>query len=161
MTALFDTLFGWFNALYSTYLDTFMLDVVDNNGNLLLSDGYIVIGWIDIVLSLLVAFSFYIWPLDHPKFKSWWSWLIMAAGNGALNFIVTICYTNYRIGNATQDVIQQVTGVSDGTLDNCISIGDILGLAFANVLVSFIFFIVASAILTWFGNATKYSPLKK
>lgn len=125
------------------------------------------IGCTAAVVSFLVAFAFYIWPLNHPRFKAWWAWLIMLATNAVLNFGLAFAFIDHRLNSLANDneneaILQNITSSENiGSVKELIQGGEKMAMAWDNVWVSVIFFIIASLILNWFSVNCRYSPLRK
>lgn len=140
-----------------------VMGIIETDQEVLLSSALPAMGWTTIIISVILAVAFYIWPINHPRFKSWWSWLIMLGADIVINFILTFFFIKSRV--------DEINDYPDGeALDELgVSAGDYLevatrqclDLAFANIVVAIIFFCAASLCLTWFSSNAKYSPIRK
>lgn len=160
----FETIYSWGHSFFNSYLwDT--LRVIDNeDGETLYADSLFVVGIISIVLTLLVA-VFYYKIYDHPKFKSWWSWLITLSVAAMINFAVGIGMAYWRVNdvNASEEACELILGdeyEDDVYLGDFMSSADYCGFGMDNVLFSSLFFVVFSLPLMFMGKNTKYSPFR-
>jgi len=137
-----------------------MDELRDYDGDLLLSGSFPSIGVTAAIISIIVAVAFYIWPIDHPRFKAWWAWLIMLAINAVANFGLAFAFIHHRIGviKMNPDALELFT---DDEAELSISSTQWIDLALSNLCVSIIFFIVASLIFNWFSTSCRFSPFRK
>ncbi|MDE6272026.1 MAG: hypothetical protein K2M31_03360 [Muribaculaceae bacterium] len=117
------------------------------------------IGWTALIISVLMAVAFYIWPINHPRFKAWWAWMIMIAINAAINFGLTFAFLSNRIASIKNNTII-FDEFADTNGNFSIAMINQISLATANACVSILFFCGASLILTWFSSNCKYSPFR-
>lgn len=168
MNEFFISIYSWF-CDSSQYLFKIMNDIWGEEEQLLLSSSFPTIGVTTAVISFLVAVAFYIWPINHPRFKAWWAWLIMLFVNAAINFGLAFAFIHHRIG-----VIEENQNIMDSieeteTFRDIVSDEGILTIpspnwfdfAFSNLCVSIIFFIIASLIFNWFSINCRFSPFRK
>lgn len=162
----------FFSSIYSWFCDSslnvfkIMNTVVGDDDELLMSSFFPTIGVTTLLISIVVAFAFYIWPINHPRFKSWWSWLIMMAVNAGINFGLAFAFIKYRISSIEWNMeklgefeqFEDFT-TAEGTLQ--IPSAQCVELALSNLCVSVMFFIIASLILNWFSTNCKFSPFRK
>lgn len=155
----FANIYGWFcDRNYVVY--QIMDKIVDSYyGDTLLSGYFPVMGIWAVVISVVFAFAFYIWPINHPRFYAWWSWLIMLILNAAVNFGLTFAFINHRLAEVNKNADAIALFTDENVLD--ISSWDKCHLAFSNLMVSALVFIIASAVLMWFSTSAKYSPFRK
>lgn len=153
----------FFTSIYSWFCDQSMtvfkaLNDIWIDGNLELSSSFPAIGITTVIISFVVAFAFYIWPINHPRFKAWWSWLIMLGVNAAINFGLAFAYLHHRLAdiNKNPDVIEYFTDYPKLSLP----FSQWMDFALANLCVSIMFFILASLILTWFSTNCRLSPFR-
>lgn len=163
MNEFFASIYSWF---YSNQLIETIMDEFTEDGTIILSSDFVPLGITTAVISFLIAVAFYIWPINHPRFKAWWAWLIMLVTNAVINFGLAFAFLSYRIG-VIEDNSELLEQVEDQCGDSCVTdetlsvaFGNMLDLAFANVCASVMFFIIASLILTWFSTSAKYSPFR-
>ena len=159
----FETIYYWFTGFCCTEEVEFSMGEIldDFSDKVLATNGYLTLGITTLVVSFLLCFAFYIWPLDHPRFKAWWSWLTIAVTNSFLGFLIGLIYAKARIDgfdNATIDAITSYMGFNEPVEFYS---SDYASVGLANIFVSLLFFIVFSLCLTWFGKSTKYSPFRK
>lgn len=163
---------NFFTSIYSWFCDStkavFVLlnPIIDDEGQVLLGSMFPAIGITAAAISLLVAFAFYIWPINHPRFKAWWAWLIMLCLDLAINFGLAFAFLNHRITSieGNQEIMDLIS--EDQALEKFVEekislpSSQWFDLALANVGVSLLFFIVASLILTWFSTSARFSPFR-
>lgn len=163
---------NFFNAIYSVFCDTslgvyqMMESIVDAYGDTLLSSYLPLVGITTILISFAVAIAFYIWPINHPRFKAWWAWLIMLFVNLLVNFGLTFAMIKMRIssiiGEENADLIDTVLEKIPGDKENLdFSFYEQLQFVMSNVLFSAICFVFASLIFNWFSTNCKFSPFRK
>ncbi len=111
------------------------------------------------IISLVVAFAFYIWPIDHPRFKSWWSWLLMLAANCSLCLLVgwQIAHARMKLALRLPESWETLTGKTEGVTAYDF---DCLGMGLSNMMVGILLFVLFSLILNIFSTNAKYSPLR-
>lgn len=159
MNEFFESIYSWFcdseNAAFKIMME---------KGTALEEDPYMgyfpTIGLTAAAISLLIAVAFYIWPINHPRFKAWWAWLIMLLTNAIINFGLTYAFINQRIMNITDDN-NGAAELYEIDSDFSISFSEGFGLAWSNICVSIMFFIVASLIFNWFSTNCRLSPFRK
>lgn len=161
----------FFLEIYSAFCDEdnplfeVMHTLANSDGEEMLASAFVPLGISTIVVSFLVAFAFYIWPLAHPRFKAWWAWLITLGVNGVISYLLAIILGHYRVAEIEND--NDLMGCVNG--DKVTIVGDVMDIpsgewfdfAFANVWFGVVIFLIASLVLTWFSTTCKYSPFKK
>lgn len=154
----------FFSSIYSWFCDSALtvfkiMNAIMDDEELLLSSSFPAIGITTAVISVVVAVAFYIWPIDHPRFKAWWAWLIMLLTNAAINFGLTFAFIHHRIGdiNMSGEALEVLTDEENLS----IPFGQWMDLALSNLCVSIMFFCVASLILNWFSTNCRFSPFRK
>lgn len=155
----------FFTSIYSWFCDSSMtvfkiMDAVwGDDEELLLSSSFPTIGITAAIISIVVAVAFYIWPINHPRFKAWWAWLIMLLTNALVNFGLAYAFIQHRISDIEKsgDALELFT--DEETLS--IPFGQWFDLALSNACVSIMFFIVASLIFNWFSTNCRFSPFRK
>lgn len=167
MNDFFASIYGWICDSSSLVFKA-MNVILGEDDELLFSGSFSTMGITAAAISLLVAVAFYIWPINHPRFKAWWSWLIMLVVNAGVNFGLTFAFISHRIaeinGNgdaseASEEAIAELTDENQNVLS--IPFSQWLDLAWSNVFMSVMFFILASLIFTWYDGNCKYSPIRK
>lgn len=162
MDNFFYSIYSWF---CDNSLDVFeIMDTVrSEDDDILLTSSFPSIGITAAVISIIVAFAFYIWPLNHPRFKAWWAWLIMLFTNAAINFGLTFAFISHRITDIEKDptALENFIPEDDTATTLTIPFSQSMDLALSNACVSILFFIVASLILNWFSTNCRFSPFRK
>lgn len=159
MDQFFQSIYSWFCNSSQTVFKI-MQNIVNDDGDLLLSSMFPTIGITTAIITLLVAFAFYIWPINHPRFKAWWAWLIMLFINAAINFGLGFAFINHRIkdihNEKTGDAIEIFTEYETLSLP----VAQWMDFSLADLCVSIMFFIIASLILNWFSTNCRFSPFR-
>ena len=175
---MFEVIYNWFtqfccvDTVEKALAQITCKESESDNIAILLQSGYLQLGITTLVISFLVCFAFYIWPLDHPRFKAWWAWLITAGVNSLLAFLIGLIYANVRLGEINDvdklkyhmvyngDFEQEdYTGLVENVSN--FNFGDYASVGLANIFAALLFFIFFSLCLNWFGKSTKYSPFRK
>lgn len=173
---MFEEIYKWFTQFCCTTNTESALEKItrvlieDGKEDILAGCGFTTLGIWTLVVSFLLCFAFYIWPLDHPRFKAWWAWLTTAGVNALLAFLIGLIYGKVRLGYFNGDdkflyhIIHNGSEEEeyyDGLVDFHFNFGDYLSIGLANIFVALLFFIFFSLCLNWFGKSTKYSPFRK
>ena len=158
MNEFFFSIYSWFCDSSLTVFKI-MNAIWGDDEELLLSSSFPSIGITAAVISVVVAIAFYIWPINHPRFKAWWAWLIMLLTNAAINFGLTFAFIHHRIGDIekSEEALEMFT--DEETLS--LPFAQWMDLALSNLCVSIMFFIVASLIFNWFSTNCRFSPFRK
>ena len=157
MNQFFASIYSWFCDSSQTVFK--IMDVIlGEDDELLLSSMFPTIGICTAIISLIIAFAFYIWPINHPRFKAWWAWLIMLLTNAAINFGLAFAFIHHRISDIekSEDALELFTD------EEVLSIptSQWFDFAFANLCVSVLFFIIASLFFNWFSTNCRFSPFR-
>lgn len=166
---IFYSIYNWFIDVNSPIF-TIMNNHVsgDDETVTLLSSSLPTIGITAAIISFVVAFAYYIWPINHPRFKSWWSWLIMLVINAAINFGLAFAFLSHRISDVmmNNEVMENLsdTDTMGGFIEDNVIVFPVSGwidFALSNACVSSVFFICASLILMWFRTNCRFSPFRR
>lgn len=161
MNDFFQQIYSWF---MNTGLDAFKIMCPffsEDEDGLIMSGAFGGVGLTCAAISIALAVAFYIWPINHPRFKSWWSWLIMLLVNAAINFGLAFAFLNHRINDIQKqdnEVLDMFAG--EEATEITLSSSGWMDFAMANVGVSVLFFLFASLILTWFSSNARLSPFR-
>lgn len=161
MNQFFTSIYSWF-CDRSLAVFKMMGSIIDEDtGDLILSSSFTTIGLVAAIISFLATFAFYIWPINHPRFKAWWAWLIMLTGNFLINFGLGFAFVHHRIGDI-QNSEEAIELFEEFNHDEVLSLptSQWIDFAFANGCISILFFIFFSLILTWMSSTCKYSPFR-
>ena len=157
MNQFFASIYSWFCDSSQTVFK--IMDVISGeDDNLLLSGMFPTIGICTAIISLIAAFAFYIWPINHPRFKAWWAWLIMLLTNAAINFGLAFAFINHRIADIekSEDALELFTDAEVLTIPT----SQWFDFALSNLCISVLFFIVASLMFNWFSTNCRFSPFR-
>lgn len=157
MNQFFTSIYSWFCNSSQTVFKI-MSAIWDDDGELLLSSLFPTIGITATCISLAVAFAFYIWPINHPRFKAWWAWLIMLMINAIINFGLAFAFIHHRIKDIAKSEEALEVFTDKETLT--IPFSQWMDFALSNICISVIFFVVASLILNWFSTNCRFSPFR-
>lgn len=143
MLAIFDELYYRFAAMYAEELDRFLIGDYGNGG----PDLYIPIGLITLAVSLVVVLLYY-YVFQHPRYSRWWSWLLTMILNGVISMFIAAGTALSRLnsGAIPEDLAEYIYPL------DCWMFG------VANLLVSFIFYIVFTFTLKWWSRDAKHVP---
>ncbi len=126
-----------------------------------------------LVVSALVA-ALYYFVINHPRFKAWWSWLIMLAINAALS----LCWGFFALANRL-DAIQKmypqkpfkkaVDGILKGVKTGgdfkkwteTLNFSDYFDVAIGYMWWGVICFLLISLIMMWFSSNAYRSPFRR
>lgn len=157
MNDFFTSIYSWFCDSSQTVFKIFDV-IIGDDDELLFSSMFPTIGIVTAIISFLVAIAFYIWPINHPRFKAWWAWLIMLVCNAAINFGLAFAYIHHRVTDIekSEDALVEFSNSEILVLPT----SQWIDFAFANLIVSVIFFVIASLILNWFSSNCRFSPVR-
>ena len=163
MNNFFISIYSWFcNWSDNETVFKIMDAVKDDDGEILLSSSLTTLGITAAVISLVLAVAFYIWPINHPRFKAWWAWLIMLVTNAAINFGLTFAFIHSRVSSiSNNEDYEGIMGLLELEEPLEVPFAQSMNLALSNVCVSVIFFIIVSLILNWFSTNCRFSPFRK
>ena len=137
MEQFFDTIYLYTSGLYGQELDNYLYETVP---------GYLHIGLIMLVLTVVIAILFYY--MFKPVRHQYAIWFGCVGVNAFLNLIVALWYTNTPLIN--HEIVDT----------ECWTVLDTFGVGFANILWSVVAFVIVSFIIKWWSPA-KYVPFKK
>ena len=163
----FEQIYSWFMELPQDLSDVlYEIPALDGSDEFLLSSAYPTIGITTLAISLIIAFAFYIWPGNHPRFKAWWAWLLTLAINAGINFGVALAYLKYRIGTINEDdtlleAMKGYTPYNNETNSIDLSTSTFIDFGIINICVSVLCFIFCSLLLNWFSSTCRFSPFRK
>ena len=159
MYLFFSSIYGWFCDRSMTVYKI-MEKIENDDQEQLLSSLFPAMGWTTIAISFAVAIGFYIWPLNHPRFKAWWAWLIMFLLNAAVNFVTAFAFIGHRESDIEKAPDGEALELFTDAAHLSIPFGQQIDLAFSNMMVGVMAFLVASLILNWFSVNCRYSPFR-
>ena len=111
--------------------------------------------WSAVGVALVVAFAFYIWPLNRVSFSGLGSWLTMLGVSSLLLFVITLvtCYQK-----ANQDIPRDEADTNQGVLfDQGVSV--FLSYAFSMALLTALIFFLISMVMKNFSKNAKHRPM--
>lgn len=159
MSDFFGTIYCWFQSLWCDNLNLYLWGYEPATQSYTGVNIYNIAGIITSVISLLIVLLYY-YPLSHPRWSRWWSWLIALVVNGVLGLFVTygISYSKYINGYIPQELLYEFD--SEGNIVSyLISSLDCWGFGIAGFIVSTIFFIVFTFIFKWWSRDAKHVPI--
>ena len=145
MNRFFEFLYGLFVSIYGTDLDTHLLggQCQDNE---IIWDGKFLYTPIGIVTIAIAAafFVLYYYIINSARLNKWWHWLIVLILVGIVNLFVGYVWTYNDLPN-----------VSD-----CLTVypGDCWLFGLANMIVSFILFVIFSFAGKWGSSSCRRTP---
>lgn len=161
----FETIYSWFHSFYNQYLWDALRVIINDEDVTLFADSLYIIGIVSVIVSFLVAFAFYVWPINHPRFYGWKAWLVMFVLAGALNFGIGfgMAYSRVQTVNENEEACELVLGDEDDNepdLSLYINSNDYLGFGLSNLFVGLIFFVCSSIPLMFYDGAARFSPFR-
>ena len=163
--AFFETIYSWFHNFYNDVMWDTVREIISDNDELLFADSLYVVGIVTLVVSLLIAVAFYIWPINNPSFKSWKSWIVMLLISMLLNFGVGVGMGYSRVQSVSDDEEACVLILGDDydgqALTDETGINNYLGFGLSNLFVGSIFFMVCCIPLTFYNGNAKFLPFRK
>lgn len=163
--AFFETIYSWFHNFYNDVMWDTVREIISDNDELLFADSLYVVGIVTLVVSLLIAVAFYIWPINNPSFKSWKSWIVMLLISMLLNFGVGVGMGYSRVLSVSDDEEACALILGDDydgqALTDEIGINNYLGFGLSNLFIGSIFFMVCCIPLTFYNGNARFSPFRK
>ena len=136
----------WFGAGLADHF--FGFDCV--TGEYSLSNQFNLIGLMTFIISLVSMIAYYYWPLDHPRFSKWWTWLIMLFVNSAICLFAGFYFANSdRKSGAISDCLMYFRDESGEILSTLITSAECWGFGLANSVIAAIFFFFLSMLFKW------------
>ncbi len=109
------------------------------------------------VAIFMVIFYYYI--LNHTRFNTWWSWLIVLTVTAAINFFIGFWNTSIDLAKgAISDCLLYERNTDGEIINTLIFESNCWGFGVANMFVSIIFFVVLSFSFKWWSSNAKHSP---
>lgn len=161
--AFFEMIYSWFHSFYNDAMWHVVREIVNEDSELLFADSLFVVGIVIAIASFLVAFAYYVWPINHPRFNAWKSWLMMFAIAAIINFSIGIgfAYSRVQSVNSNDEATELILGESDeNDLEKVISSGDYMGFGLSNIFIGSIFFVLCCVPLTFYKGAARFSPFR-
>lgn len=160
--AFFETIYSWFHSFYNDTMWDTVREIINDNDDLLFADSLFIIGIITLIVSGLVAFAYYVWPINHPRFNAWKSWILMLIVAALLNFGIGIgCgYSRVQSVNESDEACELILEDEESDLTDEITFSDYLGYGLSNIFVGSIFFIICCIPLTFYNGNARFSPFR-
>lgn len=165
--AIFETIYSWFHSFYNdTMWDTVKVIINVEEEKQLFADSLFIVGIITLVVSGLVAWAYYVWPINHPRFNAWKSWLLMLVVAALLNFGIGMGCGYFRVQsvNGSEEACAIIIGDEDedevSDLTDKITFSDYMGYGLSNSFVGSLFFILWCIPLTFYNGNARFSPFR-
>lgn len=160
--AFFETIYSWFHSFYNDTMWDTVKEIINDNDDLLFADSLFIVGIITLIVSGLVAFAYYVWPINHPRFNAWKSWILMLIVAALLNFGIGIgCgYSRVQSVNESDEACELILEDEESDLTDEITFSDYLGYGLSNIFVGSIFFIICCIPLTFYNGNARFSPFR-
>lgn len=160
--AFFETIYSWFHSFYNDTMWDTVREIINDNDDLLFADSLFIVGIITLIVSGLVAFAYYVWPINHPRFNAWKSWILMLIVAALLNFGIGIgCgYSRVQSVNESDEACELILEDEESDLTDEITFSDYLGYGLSNIFVGSIFFIICCIPLTFYNGNARFSPFR-
>ncbi len=161
----FETIYSWFHSFYNETLWTTVREIISDDDELLFADSLFIVGIITLVISFVIAFAYYVWPINHPKLNAWKSWILMLVIAACINFMVGIgcAYSRVQSVNNDDEACELVLGdvyADNPDLGSWIDTPDYLGFGLSNLFVGSIFFMMCCIPLTFYNGNARFSPFR-
>ena len=137
MDTFFNTVYYYLRSLYSQELDNYLYSTIP---------GYLHLGIILLMSTVIVCAVFY-YMLAPVRNQTRW-WFVYAGINAIINIGSGLYYTMTPLIN------NQINPDEEWSYLDC------FGFCIANVIVSFVFFVITSLLIKW-GSIAKFVPFKK
>lgn len=137
MNEFFDTIYYYTNSLYSVELDNYLYQT---------EPGYLHVGLVMLITTFIASLLFY-YLFKPIRWQNTW-WCVTFAVNAVINVAFALWYTMTPLIN------NEISPSESWTYLDCSFF------AVANVIWSFIFYVVFALFLKW-GSPAKYVPFRK
>lgn len=146
MNLIFETIYGWFVSIYGQDLDQFLLGGVCDGDSISEWTGrflYTPIGMVTLAIAAII-FVVYYYVINSSKWNKPWHWLLVMLLVGIINLFVGYAWTSSELPN----------------IGECLNVVEVdcwlFGLA--NLLVSWLFFIVLTIAFKWWSSSCRRTP---
>ena len=156
MENVLGNIYCWFERLFGLNLAEHLwgYDGEDYTGAIVFNT----VGVITMIISLLIVLTYY-YVINHPRFASFWSWMIVLLVNGIVNFFVAYSWVkNDLLDGVIADSLMYKRDENGEISSTLIQDGHCLGFGFANFIVASLFFILFTFSFKWMSRNCKYSP---
>jgi hypothetical protein len=147
----FETIYRWFSSFFGGDMADYLAGFICDDECYCGKNQYIMYGFIAIGIALSIMLIYY-YVINHPRFNSFWSWLLMLFLVGVSNLVIGGVMTK---GDLVAGYIGDclINGGNGGVdISTCWMFG------LANFIVSVTFFIIFSIGLKWWSTAGKRTP---
>lgn len=111
--------------------------------------------WTAIGIAFIVAFAFYIWPLNKVSFSGMGHWMLMLGVSALAMFVITLVTLYQKAG---QEIPRDESDLEQGNLfDEGVSV--FLSYSFTMALLTAVIFFIISLILKNFSKNAKHRPM--
>lgn len=156
METIWGNIYCWFETFFEQNLAEHLWGF--DGSEYTLPNIYNSVGLVALIVSSFF-FIFYYYILNHPRFNQWWSWLIVLAINGIVNFFIGYAWTvtDYLDGNIADNLMYARNEDGD-IISYLITKSDCWGFGVANFFVATLLFLLLTAGLKWWSRNCKHSP---
>ena len=161
LSTTIEKFYDWFSGFHSDAIGKALEIFVDpDTGNAIWTAKYPTMLLVTAIISFVVAFAFYIWPINNRRFKSWWSWLIMLGINCGLCVLAGwhMAHVRMKLVLEHRESWEQITGHTEQVTAKAF---DCFGMGLSNMMVGILIFVLFSLVLTFFSTDAKYAPFTK
>ena len=151
----FETIYRWFTFLFggdlADYLSGYVCPSEETEGGYLAHNQFVMYGFIALGIALACVLLYY-YVINHPRFNSRWSWLLVLFVVGLADFFVGsgMTHSDLLAGNMEDCLLNGANGGIDNF--HCRMFG------LVDFFVSVIFFIIFSIGLKWWSPSCKRTP---
>jgi len=151
----FETIYCWFVSLFggdlADYLSGYICPSEESEGGYVASNQFVMYGFIALGITLGIVLLYY-YAFNHPRFNSWWSWLLVLLFAALTNLFIGAGIT---LGDLSAgDMGDCLINSGKGGIHN----SDCWMFGVANFFVSAIFFTIFSFGLKWWSRNCSRSP---
>ncbi len=158
MENILGNIYCFFQSLFGSELRDHLWGYVCGDGGFGNPNIFNQIGGIMILVSLLVAITYY-YVINSPRFYKWGHWLIMLVINVFINFAIAAYWTITDLTNGViQDCLMYMRDTEGNIVDVLITNTHCYGFAAANAIISLAVFFIWSMLIKWGSSAARYSP---
>jgi len=159
MENLLGQIYCWFQSFFGQSLGYYLWGYDPSTETYADSNLYNLVGLVTFLITMAIVVGYY-YVLNHPRYCTWWSWLIVLVVNSLIALFVGygIVMKKYVDGYIHDSLINQRDEVGNIVR---VLIGEIdcWGFGVANAFVAMIFFVVLSFTLKWWSSSAKHVPI--
>lgn len=158
MENLLGNIYCWFQSLFGQDLSYYLWGYNPETEGFDNPNIYNFVGIITIPLTLLIVLIFY-YVIAHPKYCKWWSWLITMGLTGLVSLFIAYGIVKSKwLNGYIHDSLMYLRDESGEIVSVLIGETNCWGFGIANMIISFISFVIFTLIFKWTSRQLKYVP---